>query len=30
MDIRALKQVLDPGLILDKVQRVTEFSQKAW
>ena len=30
MLIRALKQALDHGLILEKVHRVIEFSQKAW
>ena len=28
--IRALKQVLNHGLIFKKVQRVIEFNQEAW
>ena len=30
MHIRALKQVLNHGLILKKVHKVTQFNQKAW
>ena len=30
MHIRALKQALNYGLILKKVQRVIQFNQKAW
>ena len=30
INIRNLKQVVNPGLILKKVHRVIQFSQKAW
>ena len=30
MYIRALKQALDHGLVLEKDRRVTEFNQEAW